>query len=130
MIEEQETYGGKAQLIEINIQDVEAVLKIISTMETNGYSWQAMDRMVAESRKNGDPLANMIHHLNPVKRQITVLLSDTTAEEPGLCPLTPVELQVDYNAYTNATMYYGSRKKQQQKEARTREASEQVLKIA
>jgi len=69
-------------LIEINIQDVEAVLKIISTMENNGYSWQAMERMVAESRKNGDPLANMIHHLNPVKRQITVLLSDTTAEEP------------------------------------------------
>jgi hypothetical protein len=27
-------------------------------------------------------------------------------------------------------MYYGSRKKQQLKEARTREASEQVLKIA
>lgn len=37
---------------------------------------------------------------------------------------------VDYNAYTNATMYYEGRKKQQQKEQRTREASDQVLKIA
>ena len=99
-------------------------------MENNGYSWQAMERMVAESRKTGDPLANLIHAFNPVKRIVTVLLSDTAADEPGLCPLTPVELQVDYNAYTNATMYYESRKKQQQKEARTREASEQVLKIA
>ena len=120
LIEEQETYGGKAQLIEINIEEVEAILKIISTMENNGYSWEAMERMVAESRKTGDPLANMIHAFNPVKRQITVLLSDPTSEEPDLAPLTPVELQVDYNAYTNATHYYGSRKKQQQKEARTR----------
>ena len=79
LVEEQETYGGKAQLIEMNIEDVEAVLKIISTMENNGYSWQAMERMIAESRKTGDPLANMIHQLNPVKRQITVLLSDTTS---------------------------------------------------
>lgn len=89
-------------------------------MEANGYSWEAMQRMIAQSRKSGDPLANMIHNLTPAKRLITVLLSDTAADEPGLCPLTPVELNVDYNAYTNATMYYESRKKQQQKEARTR----------
>ena len=49
-------------------------------MENNGYSWEAMERMVAESRKTGDPFANMIHAFNPVKRQITVLLSDSTAE--------------------------------------------------
>ena len=46
--------------------------------------------MISESRKSGDPLANMIHTLNPSKRQITVLLSDATADEPELCPLTPV----------------------------------------
>ena len=79
LVEEQQTYGGKAQLIEFNIEDVEAILKIISTMENNGYSWEAMERMIAESRKTGDPLANMIHALNPVKRQITVLLCDSTA---------------------------------------------------
>jgi hypothetical protein len=74
-----------------------------------------MERMIAESRKSGDPLANMIHILSPAKRQLTVLLSDSAADEPALCPLTPVELHVDYNAYTNATLYYESRKKQQQK---------------
>ena len=36
-----------------------------------------MERMVAESRKTGDPLANMIHNFNAVKRQITILLSDS-----------------------------------------------------
>ena len=99
---------------------MEAVLKIIGTMESNGYSWEAMERMISESRKTGDPLANMIHLLNPVKRQVTVLLSDADNEEASLCPLTPVDLYVDYNAYTNATTYYESRKKQQHKEARTR----------
>jgi hypothetical protein len=37
-----------------------------------------MERMVSESRKTGDPLANMIHSFNAQKRVITVLLSDTT----------------------------------------------------
>lgn len=89
-------------------------------MESNGYSWQAMERMVSESRKTGDPLANMIHNFNAQKRVITVLLSDTTNGQAVLCALTPVELIVDYNAYTNATIYYEGRKKQQQKEQRTR----------
>jgi hypothetical protein len=59
-------------------------------MESNGYSWEAMERMVSESRKTGDPLANMIHSFNAVKRQITVLLSDTSNGEAELCALTPV----------------------------------------
>jgi hypothetical protein len=59
-------------------------------MESNGYSWEAMERMVSESRKTGDPLANMIHNFNAQKRAITVLLSDTTNGEAVLCALTPV----------------------------------------
>jgi hypothetical protein len=30
-------------------------------MENNGYSWDDIQRMVFESKKKGDPLANMIH---------------------------------------------------------------------
>lgn len=45
-------------------------------MEDNGYSWEDISRMIGESRKNGDPLANMIHELNIYKRQVTVLLGD------------------------------------------------------
>lgn len=45
-------------------------------MEANGYSWESMERMVAESRKTGDPLANMIYSFNAPKRQVTVLLTD------------------------------------------------------
>jgi hypothetical protein len=47
-------------------------------MEVNGYSWDDIGRMVSESKKNGDPLANLIHDLNIMKRQITILLGDPT----------------------------------------------------
>lgn len=59
--EEQDLYKVKAEYIEKNLHDVEAIIKIIKTMEDNGYSWDAIQRMVLESKKNGDPLANMIH---------------------------------------------------------------------
>jgi uncharacterized NAD-dependent epimerase/dehydratase family protein len=90
LVEEQETYGGKAELIEKNVAEVEAVLKIIGMMENGGYSWEAMERMVAKSRKEGDPLANMIHSFNAPKRQITILLSEAQGQEADLCSLIPV----------------------------------------
>lgn len=58
---------------------MEAIIKLIKTIEDNGYSWDAIQRMVLESKKNGDPLANMIHELNINKRQVTVLLGDPSS---------------------------------------------------
>lgn len=83
-------------------------------MEDNGYSWDAIQRMVLESKKNGDPLANMIHELSISKRQVSVLLGDPSLEEQHF-DLLPVEVNIDYNAYTNATMYYENKKKNYQK---------------
>ncbi len=83
-------------------------------MEDNGYSWDAIQRMILESKKNGDPLANIIHQLNISKRQVTVLLGDPSSEEQHF-DLLPVEINIDYNAYTNATLYYESKKKNYQK---------------
>lgn len=60
---------------------MDAIIKIIKTMEDNGYSWDDISRMIAESKKNGDPLANTIHDLNILKRQVTVLLGDPVSEE-------------------------------------------------
>ncbi len=83
-------------------------------MEDNGYSWDDIQRMVLESKKKGDPLANVIHSLNILKRQVTVLLGDPSSEEQHF-DLLPVEINIDYNAYTNATIYYESKKKNYQK---------------
>ena len=83
-------------------------------MENNGYSWDDIQRMVFESKKKGDPLANMIHELNILKRQVTILLGDPSSKEQH-CDLLPVEINIDYNAFTNATMYYESKKKNYQK---------------
>lgn len=46
-------------------------------------------------------------------------MGDPVAEEQ-LSDLVPVEVKVEYNAYTNATQYYESRKKNYQKEVRTK----------
>lgn len=93
---------------------MEAIIKIIKTMEDNGYNWESIQRMILESKKNGDPLANMIHELNIGKRQVTVLLGDPSSEEQHF-ELLPVEINIDYNAFTNATLYYESKKKNYQK---------------
>lgn len=127
--EEQNIYQLKAEYIEKNIDDVDAIIKIVKTCEDNGYSWEAIDRMICDDKKNGNPIANMIHNLNILKRQVTVLLGDPHSESQ-IFSLVPVEINIDYNAYTNATLYYESKKKNYQKEVRTKEASEQVLKIA
>lgn len=69
----------------------------------------------------------MIHGMNFQKGTVELLLGDP---EEQLTDLVAVEVDVEYNAYTNASNYFESRKKNHQKELRTKEASEQVLKIA
>jgi hypothetical protein len=82
-------------------------------MLDNGYSWTQISKMITDSRKSGDPLANMIHNINLEKNTVTVLLADPSDDQ--LSDLVAVELNIEYNAYTNATMYYDSRKKNYQK---------------
>lgn len=87
--EEQDIFRIKAEFIEQNVQDVDAIVKIVKTMEDNGYSWEDIERMVGESKKSGDPLANMIHSLNIFRRQVTVLLGESGTDSQ-LCSLLPV----------------------------------------
>jgi hypothetical protein len=37
--------------------------------------------MIHESKKNGDPIANMIHEVNNLKREVVILLGDPVSEE-------------------------------------------------
>lgn len=53
---------------------------------------------------------------------MTILLEDPTIDAQ-LTELLPVDINVSYNAYTNAKYYYEDRKKNKQKELRTKEAS-------
>lgn len=36
--------------------------------------------MIHQSKKDGNPMANIIHDLNILKRQVTVLLGDPVSE--------------------------------------------------
>ena len=51
--------------------------------------------MIGESKKEGDPLANMIHDMDVRNNKITVLLGD----EESLEDLIPVELDLRLSAY-------------------------------
>jgi len=44
-------------------------------MVTSGISWTDIGRMIKEERKNGDPLANIIHKIY-LEKNIIVLLLD------------------------------------------------------
>ena len=47
-------------------------------MLDNGYSWSQISKMLEESKKSGDPLANMVHSVNLEKGAIEILLGDPT----------------------------------------------------
>ena len=68
----------KAELIEKNIDDVDAIVKIIRTLLDSGLSWNQIQESVNESKKQGDPLAGLIHNFNLAKDSVTVLLEDPT----------------------------------------------------
>ena len=89
-------------------------MKIIRTLLDSGLSWNQIQESVNESKKQGDPLAGLIHNFNLAKDSVTVLLEDPTLEGQH-AEVLPVDINVGYNAYTNAKYYYEDRKKNKQK---------------
>ena len=51
--------------------------------------------MISESKKEGDPLANMIHDMDVKNNKITILLGD----EESTDELIPVDLDLRLSAY-------------------------------
>lgn len=66
-------------------------------MVDGGLQWDKIAKMINESKKDGDPLANMIHEMNFKNNKISVLLGDETSTED----LTAVELDLKLTAYQN-----------------------------
>ena len=68
-----------------------------------GLSWDKICKMINEGKKNGDPLANLIHDLHFETNEVSILLGDPEEE---MLELVPVEVDVDNSAYENARNYY------------------------
>ncbi len=76
--------------------------------------------MINESKKLGDPLANLIMSMDLPNNNVTLFLSDPDQQDTD--ELTPVQIDFLDSAYVNATNYYNLRKKNVQKEHNTVDA--------
>jgi len=122
----QDIYMLKARLIECNMNEVEAVCTIINSMIKSGMN--ALIRPEIEMcKKNGDPLANIINNINLQKNSVELLLGDEDNIEETM---TLVDISLEMNPFENARVYYNQRAKYIEKEQKTIEAKQDVLKKA
>ena len=128
-----EEYGHHAQLIEYHLQLVDDALQVIRAAVASGIPWSDLQSMVAEERRRGNPIAEMVQSLRLERNEVTLLLPDEleAASEDEAAP-TPVSvtLNLDGNAHGNAQRYYEARRKATEKEHKTIDASDRALKAA
>jgi hypothetical protein len=108
---------------------VQAIIDILQVMVNSGISWTDITRMVKDEKKNGNPLANIIHKLYLEKNQVTLLL-DAVNEESGenimdenitnFDPVMKVDIDLNLNAQMNIQKYFEIKKKSHEKEQKTK----------
>lgn len=69
-----------AELIEYNLEDVDAAILAVRVALANGMSWDDLARMVKEEKKSGNPVAGLIDKLHLEKNCMTLLLSNNLDE--------------------------------------------------
>jgi predicted ribosome quality control (RQC) complex YloA/Tae2 family protein len=86
--------------------------------------------MVKEEKKNGNPLANLIHKINFEKNQVSLLLDAVNEEEDTLedrftnfDPVMKVEVDLHISAQMNIKKYFEIKKKSYEKEVKTAKAA-------
>ncbi|VAI28429.1 unnamed protein product [Triticum turgidum subsp. durum] len=122
-----------AELIEYNLEDVDAAIKAVRVSLANGMSWEALARMIKEEKKAGNPVAGLIDKLSFEKNCITLLLSnnlDDMDEEEKTAPVEKVEVDLSLSAHANARRWYEMKKKQETKQEKTITAHEKAFKAA
>lgn len=65
-----------AELIEYNLEDVDAAILAVRAALANGMDWVDLARMIKEERKAGNPVASLIDQLHLERNCITLLLSN------------------------------------------------------
>jgi hypothetical protein len=80
-----------AELIEYNLEDVDAAILAVRVSLANEMSWEALTRMIKEERKAGNPVAGLIDKLNFERNCITLLLSNNLDDMDEDEKTAPVE---------------------------------------
>ncbi|KAL3641867.1 hypothetical protein CASFOL_012682 [Castilleja foliolosa] len=122
-----------AELIEYNLEDVDAAIMAVRVALANSMSWVDLARMVKEEKKSGNPVASLIDKLYLERNCITLLLSnnlDDMDDEEKTQPVDKVEVDLALSAHANARRYYEMKKKQENKQEKTITAHEKAFKAA
>ncbi|CAI0467582.1 unnamed protein product [Linum tenue] len=122
-----------AELIEYNLEDVDAAILAVRVALAKGMSWEDLARMVKEERKSGNPVAALIDKLHLEKNCMTLLLSnnlDEMDDDEKTLPADKVEVDIALSAHANARRWYEMKKKQESKQEKTVKAHEKAFKAA
>ncbi|XP_078444958.1 zinc knuckle (CCHC-type) family protein isoform X3 [Wolffia australiana] len=121
------------ELIEYNLEDVEAAIMAVRVALAKGMDWQDLARMVKEEKKMGNPVAGLIDKLHLERNSITLLLSknlDDMDDEEITQPVDKVDVDLALSAHANARRWYELKKKQEVKQEKTVSAHEKAFKAA
>lgn len=86
-----------AELIEYNLDDVDAAIVAVRVALANGMDWEDLARMIKEEKKSGNPVAGLIDKLHLERNCITLFLSnnlDDMDDDEKTCPVQKVVLLV------------------------------------
>lgn len=122
-----------AELIEYNLEDVDAAILAVRVALANRMSWEDLSRMVKEEKKAGNPVAGLIDKLYLERNCMTLLLSnnlDEMDDEEKTLPVEKVEVDLALSAHANARRWYELKKKQESKQEKTVTAHEKAFKAA
>lgn len=122
-----------AELIEYNLEDVDAAILAVRVALAKGMSWEDLARMVKEEKKSGNPVAGLIDKLHLERNCMTLLLSnnlDEMDDDEKTLPADKVEVDLALSAHANARRWYEMKKKQESKQEKTVSAHEKAFKAA
>ncbi|XP_057468587.1 uncharacterized protein LOC130757767 isoform X1 [Actinidia eriantha] len=122
-----------AELIEYNLEDVDAAILAVRVALANGMSWEDLARMVKEEKKSGNPVAGLIDKLHLERNCMTLFLSnnlDEMDDDEKTQPVEKVEVDLAISAHANARRWYEQKKKQESKQEKTITAHEKAFKAA
>ncbi|KAL3505591.1 hypothetical protein ACH5RR_030973 [Cinchona calisaya] len=122
-----------AELIEYNLEDVDAAILAVRVALANGMSWEDLVRMVKDEKKSGNPVAGLIDKLHLERNCMTLLLSnnlDEMDDDEKTLPVDKVEVDLALSAHANARRWYEMKKRQESKQEKTVTAHEKAFKAA
>nr|GEW13837.1 nuclear export mediator factor NEMF [Tanacetum cinerariifolium] len=122
-----------AELIEYNLEDVDAAIMAVRVALASGMSWDDLTRMVKEEKKSGNPVAGLIDKLHLEKNSMSLLLSnnlDEMDDDEITQPVEKVVVDIALSAHANARWWYEQKKKQESKQEKTVTAHAKAFKAA